>query len=930
MNSIREVFHSLANRSVVVLAMLVLAASAAYAADYVASAKTYIAQDKLRTAVIELKNALQADPDNVEARVLLGTTYLRAGDPVSAEKELRRAGELGASRDQWLIPLSQALLWRNQPDDVLDQVKVEQGDSNALKLDIHAARANAGLEKNDLALVKEEFEKAKGIDAANAKVLLLDAHLTRQAGDADKAAELVQQAIDADPEYLEAYLVKGRWLYFQGKFDEAIATYQRAIQINPHNPNVRTAKAAAHLASRQLDAAAKELDAMGPLADRLVLTRYMRSLITLGRGNAEEAENQLREVLRSAPDFPPAHLLLGAVSYQRGQLETSEAHLARYVSIDPSNLRAAKLLAVVRLKLGNTDGALQLLEPRIPIAKEDPQFLAILGTAYMKKNDFAKGSDYLNQAAALAPNAAAIRTQLGISQLGAGDAGKATEELQTAVQLDPDMLQADLLLVLVHMREGQYDQAVEAAQQMVKRHPNDPLSYNVIGAAYLGKGEKQDAKKYFLKALEVDPKFIAARVNLARLAQMDGDEAGARKHLEEALTQEPGNLRVLLALAQLAERSGDAQLLRKRLEQARDANPKAIEPRVLLARLELTRNEPLKALATARELANDHPRHPVVLRTLGQVQLAAGETASAAVTFERLVAVESRSEEARYLLADARMKNGDLSGAASALNEALQLNAKHVPSLAMQVALYVKQNKPEKALEAAQALQKYYPDAGIGYQLEGGVELQQKRYKQAAESLSQAYSRTPNSDVALALFRARVALDKNQEAKSGLKDWLDKRPDDIRSRSVLASQLQAEGSVKEATEQYEKIRSADPGNVVAWNNLAWLYSEQGDARALPYAEQAYKLDSERPEVIDTYGWMMVQAGELKKGLEKLQTASSRAPHLPSIQYHKAVAMQKNGDIAGARKELQRLLDSQRAFPERKSAEQLLKSLSNSH
>lgn len=914
-------------RSLVVVAVLLLGSMAAHAKDYVASAKEHISQDQLRSAVIELKNALQANPKDPEARLLLGTTYLRAGDPVSADKELRRAAELGVARDRWLIPLAHALLWQNQADEVLERVTPEKGDSKALKLEIHVVRANVGLAKGDDDLLREELSKAQALDPNDAQVLLVEAHLARRNGNTEQAWQRLNRALQSDPRLVEAYLVKGRWLYLDKRFGEAISAYNEALKLNPHHPNARTAKAAAHLAANQLDAAEKELDAMGAGADRRVLNRYMRALLSLGRGHTSEAENQLREVLRSVPDFAPAHLLLGAVSYQQGQMETAESHLSRYLAIDPSNSKAAKLLSVVRLKRGDPSGALQVLEPRISIVKDDAQFLAILGTAYMKQGDFSKGSDYLTQAAALAPDAAAIRTQLGISELGAGDADRATAQLQAALQLDPDMLQADLLLVLVHIRQGQYDEAVKAAQEMAKRHPDNPLPYNMIGAAYMSKNAPEEARKYLRRALEIDPKFSTARLNLARLDLAAGDDAAAQKTLEQALAQDPGDLNVLIALAQLAERAGDKEQLRARLQEARSTNPDAIEPQLLLTRLHLSEGSPLKALSLARQLASEHPRDPVVLRNLGQAQLAASEKASAVVTFERLVGLQEKSEEAYYLLARAKMINDDLAGAARTVDKALELNPRHVASLMLRTTVAMKQNKPDRALATAQTVQRLYPDSGLGFQLEGGVELERGRYQAAEQALAKAYQRAPSADVAVSLYKAHKSMNDVPKALEALERWLKHSPDDARVRLLLASQYQAGGQNEQAIEQYELVREAQPGNVVAWNNLAWLYLEQGDSRALQYAERAYGLEPQRPEVLDTFGWILLQQGQARAGLEKLRAAASKAPHLPSIQYHVAVALERIGDAAGARNELQRILGSQRPFSERAEAEQMLKRLS---
>ncbi len=60
----------------------------------VASAKEYLAKNDRSAAVIQLKNALQENPNLAEARLLLGKTQLQGGDLASAEKELRKALEL--------------------------------------------------------------------------------------------------------------------------------------------------------------------------------------------------------------------------------------------------------------------------------------------------------------------------------------------------------------------------------------------------------------------------------------------------------------------------------------------------------------------------------------------------------------------------------------------------------------------------------------------------------------------------------------------------------------------------------------------------------------------------------------------------------------------------------------------------------------------
>ncbi|MGB5202437.1 MAG: tetratricopeptide repeat protein, partial [Sedimenticolaceae bacterium] len=71
-------------------AIVLLYAASIFAADvdeYLEEARQFIADGKTKSAVIQLKNALQSDPANLEARLMLAGLYLRNGDGASAAKE---------------------------------------------------------------------------------------------------------------------------------------------------------------------------------------------------------------------------------------------------------------------------------------------------------------------------------------------------------------------------------------------------------------------------------------------------------------------------------------------------------------------------------------------------------------------------------------------------------------------------------------------------------------------------------------------------------------------------------------------------------------------------------------------------------------------------------------------------------------------------
>jgi Tfp pilus assembly protein PilF len=219
----------------------------------------------------------------------------------------------------------------------------------------------------------------------------------------------------------------------------------------------------------------------------------------------------------------------------------------------------------------------------------------------------------------------------------------------------------------------------------------------------------------------------------------------------------------------------------------------------------------------------------------------------------------------------------------------------------------------------AEDLKKAHPEAVYGYALEGDVHTSRREPEQAATAYAMAYDKQASAPLAQKLFHSRMKTGATESAYGILRQWLAEHPQDIATRSLLASALQDAGHNQQAIEQYLKLLAHDPENVAALNNVAWLYQETGDSKGIRYADRAHELAPERPEITDTLGWLLVQYGDTNRGLVLLQEARVKAPHIPDIHYHMAVALYKSGRTGEARKELDRLLRTGQAFPERVSA-----------
>ena len=138
--------------SALLIALMIAACGGESPDKLIASSKEYLAKNDSKAAVIQLKNALQQNPNLGEARFLLGSALLDSGDLSGAEVELRKALELKHPADAVVPLLARAMLSLGQAKKLVDEfgkTALASGEPQAA-LKTTLATAYAGLGKADL------------------------------------------------------------------------------------------------------------------------------------------------------------------------------------------------------------------------------------------------------------------------------------------------------------------------------------------------------------------------------------------------------------------------------------------------------------------------------------------------------------------------------------------------------------------------------------------------------------------------------------------------------------------------------------------------------------------------------------------------------------------------------------------------------------
>lgn len=877
------------------------------AATFVASAKTYMAKRDYKAAIIEIKNALQREPDNAEARLLLATSLMDSGDPAGAEAEVRKAISASAPDDFTYPLLARALIAQGDFKKVTTELIGRKLGTPAARAELGIALATATAAQGDPRRAKNLVTAALAEQPENVKGRLLQAQLAAQTGDMPAARNYVDAILKGTPDDVDALMMKAQIEAVGGNRDEAQKLYEQAVAVRPESIVARFPLASLAVTSGKYDIAKAQVAKMKELQPRDFRTVYSDALVSYATGDARHARDAIAQVLAGRPDHLPSVFLSSLIDFQLGSNASAEASLRKVLARAPEDANAGRVLALVYLRSGRATEALEVLKPVLLRNPGDALLLRTAGEAYLASGNAAQAAASYERANAIDKANVGSQVRLAQVRLAAGETERAFGDLQAMAKADSSAYQADLALITEHLRRRQFGKALAAVDALEKKQPTAALVPSVRGGVYLAMRDLAKARKSFEKALEMNPEYYSAAYNLAILDVREGQPEAAQQRFDRMLAKNPKNEQVLLASADVLRlMGGTPEQVKAALQKAVDASPQSVASRLALIGHDLRRRDGNAAIASAQAALAAIPNDPQLLDALGAGQMMAGDVNQGINTLKRITQAQPQNPLAFMRLADAQLAAKDYSGAIESERKALALKPDLARASAGLARIYLVSGRPGEAIAEARSLQKAQPDKAIGYALEGEVLAAQRKWSEASLAFQAGLARQPAPSLAVGAILSLQRADKAADATALANKWMKEHPKDPAIPLVLAEQNQQRGNRAEAKSGYARVLDIDPDNAVALNNLAWLLTEDGDAKGLQYAERAHRLAPFNPNVLDTLGFALAKSGDAKRGAQLLRMASSLAPEQAEIRLHLAKVLVQSGDKNGARKELAEL------------------------
>ena len=899
-------------------------------AEYVARAQDYLDRGELDAASIELKNALSENPQNPQARWLLGKLYVDSGNYPGAEKELSRAKELGVSSESVLPLLGQTYLRLGKYEQVIALLDRSGSLSEKARASLLTSAGLAHLRQGRKDEATETIGEALSLDAGSAYPLYGQIMLSIDSGDLDRARNQLDRLLKRHARYAPGWSLLGDMEQRNNRLEEAEEAYGKAISLRYDNGSDKLKRVFVRIRLKRYDQARKDLDELKAKSPRHPGVQYAQGLLHFIDKDLPKAQESFETALQSNADFAPALFYLGTTQYLQGNMEQAVEYLNRFMAENPDNRIARILVATIRLKQNDYESVENLLQPLIGPESEDVFLLNLMATALLKDGKTQQGIRLLERIVELepesTPEAALAKAKLGIGYLAGGDQNAAAKMLESAIEIDPNLQQVDSVLVLNYLRQGQADKAVQVASRFVARQPDSPVAHTLLGMAYLAQNRESEAEASFLRATEVAPGDPAASMNLAALAMKRSEPERAREIYDRIFEVHPDDLGALIGLAALQAGQGDLQGAKERLEQAIAAHPDALQPRILLAQIHLRERDAAAALRTLGDFQARQSDTPGVMAVVGEAYLFQNRFREAVRILQQLVTMRPESAQARFLLAKAYAGTGDRMRMEEQLSRALELDPAYYAARMVRANIRLIQGDIDGAARDIGKLKEQYADDAGVMGLEAVLLAKQGDAKGSRGRLEQRFTASPSTGTLLDLVRMEWTLGERKQAIERLTGWLERHPDDTKARMMLADAYLQQGETKAPLEQYLRVLDQSENNVIALLNAALLLREKDPERALSYAEKALSLTPESAAAMDTLAAVLLRAGSIDRARELNAKTLEKAPGSPAYRFRKAQILEASGDREAATRLLATLLSEKAGFRERDQAQALYERL----
>ena len=832
--------------------------------SHINRSETYAEQGQYRSAMLEIKNAIQQEPDNLDYILRLSDLYLRVG--AYPEVETLLAPRLDAQPGEIALPLAESYIGQGKHLSARETLVLADVETPEEKGRAAVVRGEALRLAGDYQAAIEQFEKAVAegwqMEKATAGIVKTYLHLNNP----QKAVSEADSYLAEHPASSEVLMLKGRALYTLNRLEPAVETLTEAVNALP------TSDFFLPVRRQTLTLLSRVLTEQGRITEAQVYNRVLAentdsdlenqaksAISAIKEGRFDEASETLQDLLQLNPDNERIALTLGALNLQQGRLQEGLDLLSQNIDPETSPTRFIRLTTMARIDKGERREAYATLARAIEARPDDTELLAMHGMVALSLEDTqSEGVASLSRALSLNPENVRLRLALANYYERQGMPEQALGQLRIAFANKPDDWPTTAAYVRLLIREGQTGELSELQQSLENGYPQDRSAQLLAAISSAGTGNTEDAINKLEGLRDKNPESIEVNITLAQLYQETGQPAKAVNSFVAAAKQTEPQLPLLFRAA--------------RLHAANNQSESAVSDWTR----SVSQAEPeLASALAATEI--------LWLVSEEELEKARSRLAEAGKGIE---SAPLKTAEASLLAAEAQqlMLSDQWEAAANKAQQAFGLNPENQAFALLPARIRTEQGKFDEAQAAVLEVEQVFGTTA-GVTIARAAILQaDNRAEEAFRTLYEFWDESGDPAVLPALVQLSnvVAKEKTSELTA---EWVDLAPDSVPANLSRGNQLMSEGNIMAAANHYQKVLQQDPLHTTALNNLAWALRDTDTPRALEFAARAAEIEPENPAILDTYGWILHLDGQHRAAMDQLQRALAMAPDNEEFKKH---------------------------------------------
>ncbi len=828
---------------------------------FIESGNSYYEQGQFRPAMIEVQNALQLDPLNEQAAIVAAKIYMALGRGRSSVSQLEAIEGKSLEYFQTLVDVyinrrkfGSALHLLRQQKKMLEQ--------DMDRYELASADAYIGLGEVETAQKLYLSVRDRGVAKLPAQLGLATVQVIR--GDLVTAEQQTIAVLAEFPRSVDAMILFAATHIRQGRLQQAEENLTEAVTLLPTMDlftmeRARIVRTLIALLARQ-GRTGEALVYQRMLAEAFPRAQEITAQIEAAIGNIQEgqmdeAEALLGEILANSPGDELTGSLLGMLKYFKGDFEAADQHFAASVDAEIAPTHVLKYMATNMYQMGQLAKVVSTLEGRVENSR-DPHLVAIYGISALNSNKIEAGLKALRRAITLDPNNP--RLSLILSQYyndqDPPNHQQALSEIASALENNPDERETQTAYMNQLLRMNLLDDAATFVAQKLSENPKDSHALLFAGSLSMQLGNFDEATGHFGAVLAGNPRDINAQFGQA-LVYVRQEQWNKARGSYRLITQlAPEDIRAYRGLMQAYEA----------LDQV---------------------NEGIKTLGEMSDGGNEYAS-----TVISEYLTANGRLGEAQAFVDKIGSYSTDSPQTRRLIAQvgyrrtlAAIEDEDYGVAREAVFKALNAFPANIKLLTLLAQIEIRTGQFVEAEKIITEFREFHKDSHVPDILAGDLASAKQEYGRAVQHYVTGWQQDQNDAMAVKVFQAHVANSNPVEAEAFTYEWEAKLPG---SAIAIINRAELQPNPDMAINVYEQWQASTEPSAPVLNNLAWLYLEVDRIDdGLRVATQAYGLAPDDFAVVDTYGWLLYKAGDLKKAQEYLGKAAQMNPDSGEIRDH---------------------------------------------